>query len=171
MELLQTRSVSAISFGELAKQAGVSRRTVYRHFDDHQALGLAVAMHVMPFDKPPTYSTVDDMWALMPTYAKHLEDNPWAYQAMLGTPSRQSEALEMLDRVYEELTAGMTPETKKAFLAMMELVVCPHSFHVLMHVRGLSADDAVSTIRWTMKVLLEAAGNPSPLQSELDDGV
>ncbi|MFT7518252.1 MAG: AcrR family transcriptional regulator [Kiritimatiellia bacterium] len=172
IELLQSRNVQAISFGELAKLAGVSRRTVYRHFEDRDALARGVMMHISPFDEAPSYGSVEDIWSLMPIFAKHLEEHPWYYRVMLGTPSRQGRDIHRIDQAQQDVICELSPQAKESFLAMMELLISPHAFDVLGSARKLPYQQTVPTIRWAMKVLREAAAeDPERLMREIEAGV
>ena len=67
-ELFASRGISATSMDAIAAAAGVSKATVYKHWQDKDALCLEVLMHVHRLDEDPSEQDSGDLRADMKSF-------------------------------------------------------------------------------------------------------
>jgi len=84
VELIQDQGVDSISLKKIAEHAGMSERTLYRHFATRDVLmeALAVKLH-QQLDLPPTPSRADELPAMADTLYRKLEAKPHIVLAIL----------------------------------------------------------------------------------------
>jgi AcrR family transcriptional regulator len=97
VDLHLTRGPAATQIAEVARRAGVQRRTVYNHFPDDEALFTACSAHWRDRHPPPDPAAWTDLrQGLRELYAWYRETEP-----MLANVLRDAEALPSLRRVLE----------------------------------------------------------------------
>ena len=97
VELHQTRGPAATQIAEVARQAGVQRRTVYNHFPDDAALFEACSAHWRAQHPPPDPTGWADLrQGLRELYAWYRETEP-----MTANVLRDAQVIPSLRRVLE----------------------------------------------------------------------
>jgi AcrR family transcriptional regulator len=151
-----------LTFRAVAVRAGVSERTVYRHFATEQDLHRAV-MQRLEEEAGVTY---DDL---------RLEDLPEVTARVLAalssfavrpTPQADQVFPEEGQRRHRALLAAVSPlaadwsPTERAMVAaMLDVVWAIPTYERLMTVWNLGSDDAIQAVSWVMGLVVDAVRN------------
>ncbi|MEM7326381.1 MAG: TetR/AcrR family transcriptional regulator [Actinomycetota bacterium] len=153
LRLASTRGFSATTINEISEQSGVSKSTIYRHWDDVEEVFLdALSNYSRSYPVPDTGNLRDDLIVYMIDYARSLTDtlNGGLY-AHLASAAVSDERFAAIQRdtatanretgrpIYERaLQRGeLPPDTDLD--ALHELVSAPVPFRFLVSRRPLNA--------------------------------
>jgi AcrR family transcriptional regulator len=173
--MLEEGGSSELVVPEVARRAGVSLRTVYRHFPSRDELiaaaGEWIGVHVLAAGMP---ETLDEIPAEYARNAPRLDEHPNLVYAMAfsrGANSlrsvRRQQRLENLRNALREVTDGLSEaETRRAF-AVFAYLDNMLAWVTMRDEAGLDGKEVGATVAWAMQVLIEdlrrrqqaAAGN------------
>ena len=140
----------------LARQAGVTRMTVYRHFTDEAAIFDACSAHWMSGQRPPDPTTwmdigdpVERLRAGLSDLYRFYRDGEQMltriYRDKATIPARRREAIDARDqRVRDLLVAPLSDD--KRLRAVVALATSFWTWRSLCVDQGLSNDDAVEAM-------------------------
>lgn len=154
LALASANGFSATTINEISERSGVSKSTIYRHWDDVEELFLdALTHYVTSYVAPDTGNLRDDLVVYMIGYARSLTDSPnGVLSAHLASIAISDERFAAVQRDYAttsrmigrpiferalqrgELPAGTDLD------ALQELVTAPVSFRFLVSRRPLDAE-------------------------------
>ena len=159
----------ALTFRAVAERAGVSERTVYRHFATERELRDAV-MRRLEEEAGVSYEGIDlddlaEVTALVFSSLSSFAVSP----SVLDDPTFMAEDRLRQNALRVAVAAAATDWTdveREAAAALLDVLWNVTSFERLLVQWGLSADDATNTIRWALDLVVAAirAGN-SPRRS------
>ena len=166
-DLIAEGYLAEFSTQDVADRAGVSLRTVYRHFADREALldgliawGQERLRAAGGMDLPVS---ADDIAALVRVKFAVLERFPSLMVAAAKLDSATGVETEMAARSLQairstlaELTAGMDPKLAEAAVWMIRIIWSHKTWAVLHEEAGLDAANAGAAAAWAIEVLIEA---------------
>lgn len=159
VELHSTVGPSHTSLSAVARQAGVSRPTVYAHFPDEIDLFQACTMYWMVQDPPPdpeAWTAVEDPRDRLATALTELFEHYGRNEEMLDNVLRDMHQVESMRefnapliersfvRMMEALSSAFDdpPDVAVRREAMIALAIRFHTWKALARERGLTNDDA-----------------------------
>lgn len=157
--------VHALSVPAVAREAGVSVPTIYRHFGSKQGLVEALAPYVatkaglMPVELP---ATLEEFGRMARTLFRNLATMDETLRAAMaselgqdlrraGLPKRMAVVREVAGRLAPEASA---PERDRLANAMLILMATP-SFHAYRDYLGLGPDASAEFVTWAVGTLVE----------------
>jgi AcrR family transcriptional regulator len=160
-EMLVEEDPAALSVPAVASRAGVSVRTVYRHFEDKAALVQAVA-------------EIDDPARVLPLPAPNGSDlcsylrRAWSddvqlphLRAQLQTPAGQQVRAErrrsqrpFIDLVLAAWSVEMDDDSARRLIDLLQLLTGNAALVELTEVLGEAIDEAAATATWAVEALL-----------------
>jgi AcrR family transcriptional regulator len=152
------RDWQTLTIRAIAQEAGVSERTVYRHFSDERGLRDAV-MHRLEEDAgiDLTDLRLEDIGDVAERIFVHVSSYPLQTRAMDSTMTeallRQRAALH---DALEPWTAEWPAATAAAVAAVFDLLWSVGSYERLAGDWDLPPDQAVATLRWVISLVEEA---------------
>lgn len=159
IELHGTVGPANTSLSAVARQAGVSRPTLYSHFPDEASLFQACTMHWMSQDPPPdpaAWLEIDDSRQRIGTALSEIYSHYARNEQMIGNVFRDMYVVESMRSfnvpLVEESFAAMTEIISSAFddgpdltvrrSAMVTVTLSFHTWKKLVKVEGLTNDEA-----------------------------
>jgi AcrR family transcriptional regulator len=161
IELHQTKGPGSTSMADVAKQAGVGKVTVYRHFPDEPTLsqacsGLYFERH--PFPDPEAWRAIADplerlRLGLNETYAYHAETHRMISRALAD--ARDHPVMQPYHTLWESaagiiLEAWLPRDDETALRAGLVLALSFDTWRTLVQEQGLAQDEAVALIERLM---------------------
>jgi len=180
--LLQTGRVDEVTTRDLAREAGVAERTVYRHFPDRQALriGLADRMERQLGDRLPTppLDSVDDLpkaAVTLMTILDEFEVEARAEALINADPRQFSPGTAKNTEHFNELIAGAFPDLDERELvgisAVVRVLLSSQAWLRMREEFGLSGSESGPVVAWTLETIFDAlrrgehpvpTGSPTP---------
>lgn len=171
--LLEERPAEEITTGELARAAGVSPRTVYRHFPDRTALvdGLTARLYEVSALQEDVPERLEDLKPVVLQLMRSLD----AYhvearaEALYNADPRRygTEAVEHT-RQFRELITEAFPDLDEgqqlSLTATLRVLVSAQTWLRLREEFGLHGDTSGPLVAWAIDALLHEVerGNPPP---------
>jgi AcrR family transcriptional regulator len=164
---LMARGVASLSIPAVAREAGVSVPTVYRHFATKQQLVEAIYPHVMrraAINQPPPPRSISELRDGVRGYLAHLDsldDQARAVMASGAADEVRRASMPQRLAVFRGLADSVEPKLADADrdrLARL-LVVLTHSSSLRMwhdHL-GLSVEEVAEEIDWLVKAAIAAS--------------
>ena len=150
----------------VAERAGVSERTVYRHFPTRDDLfsGLfAWVMQLSPGERP-TAPSLDGLVEVVREMFPRFDRRPEVIRALnsndVGREMRKNRAGYRRKNVRDALAPsldGVDAETRRRVEAVVHLVSSSTGYLHLHDFWDMSADDAADTVEWAVRALVSAA--------------
>jgi len=159
--------IASVSIPDVAREAGVSVPTVYRHFGTKQALLAAVYPHLAHragLGEVPVPETVDEFREMVRTIFSRLHSVGGAARVAMAMPaSEEARRTQMPNRyaMSRRFAARVMPTAAKVEqdrLARVLIVLASSSAMVLwMDHLGSSVDEAADDIDWVLRTAIAAA--------------
>jgi AcrR family transcriptional regulator len=166
-----------LSYPELARAAGVSERTVYRHFPERAVLLAAVAERLTEriVGGPVSPSVgLAGAFRLVRRWFGVLDENPALVKLHYRAPVYSSAGGPALKRaLVEPHVDGLDEEQRRVAAAVVDLLSSPYAWEVLHDQWGLSGARATPALRLAAEAFLAAARTAPErlLDDSLDDPV
>jgi AcrR family transcriptional regulator len=164
---LMARGVASLSIPAVAREAGVSVATVYRHFATKQELIEAIYPHVMrqaAKNQPPPPRSISELRDYGRWYLAHLDSlDDQARAAMASGASHELRRAGMPQRValFRALADSVEPRLADADrdrLARLLVVLTQSASLRMWHDHlGLSVDEVADEIDWLVKAAIQAS--------------
>ena len=165
--LVTTQGSSNFSLQEVAERAGVSVRTLYRHFESREALLDALVVWVEEqvrlgggMDLP---STADDIprnvkvkFAMLDKYAPLLISIIKLDNAGLTHSAQSERGLEAIRRALSEVTRDLDPRVAEVVVWTIRQICSVRTWLVLREEAGIDGGRAGDVAAWAAEVLIEA---------------
>lgn len=178
-ELLADHRADDITTKEIARQAGVSQPTVYRHFPDRAALlqGLADRVDELMGPPIPTGATLDDIGPRLEAVFEEFEQYREAVRAealVNADPRSFGELTSRTSRELVEIVAAALPHDDRRRMAIAGLLRCLASSQSWLRMReefGVPGTVSGPLFRWAIETLTrELRTNGYPEQATGTDG-
>lgn len=172
-EALADRGVDEVTTKELAAAAGVSERTVYRHFPDRAALVEGLTERFMSSTElpPAVPAHVGELADLVVELFRVLEEHQAAAQAealLNADPRRYSSATQRHTTQFRELFETGFPDLdvgrQQSIAAVVRVLASPQSWLRMRAEFGVGGEDSGPVVAWAVQALIDevARGNPPP---------
>src|SRR5262245_20166605 len=160
--------VATVSIPAVAREAGVSVPTVYRHFGTKADLLKALYPHLMPrigmYDIPPPGSIPEFRTAIRAIFERLDVHDDLARVAMASPAGQEARSATMPDRIRfsQRFIGTIAPELSKAdrdrIARVMVVLTMSSSLRTWRDHIGASVDDALDDVEWTLRSLIAATG-------------
>ena len=177
--MLQTGRADEVTTRDLAREAGVAERTVYRHFPDRQALRIALADRLdRRLGEPPVLESVDDLPRAAVSLMTVLDDFEVEAraEALLNADPRQfSPSTAKNTAQFTTLIAAAFPDLDERELvgisATVRVLLSTQSWLRMREEFGLAASESGPVIAWALETIFAAlrrgehpvpTGSPAP---------
>jgi AcrR family transcriptional regulator len=172
-ELLAEKAADEVTTKELAGAAGVSERTVYRHFPDRTSLveGLADRFVTSAGRPPVVPERLADVGPLVVELFRALEEHHVEAQAealLNSDPRRYASATRRHTQQFRALVEDGFPELdagrQQALASIVRVLASPQAWLRLRAEFGIAGDDSGSIVAWAIEALIDQVerGNPPP---------
>jgi AcrR family transcriptional regulator len=153
-----------IAMPQLAADAGISLRTLYRYFPTRQAIFDAVGDHVvMRLGLPSQVEGADDIAPVFLESARRGAQSPQLVRAMLwtrlGRRARSAHRRRRVDAItaaLAEVTSHLPPAEARRRAGAIVYLASPPAWITVSEECGLSAEDARMGIAWAIDTLVTA---------------
>jgi AcrR family transcriptional regulator len=156
-----------VSIPAVAREAGVSIPTIYRHFGTKRGLLAAVYPHSVRragLDKIRPPSSIDDLRAGMRAYFDRLESfDDLARAAMASPASQEVRALNMPDRLamFRRVADSIVPKPSEAdrdrIARLLVVLTASSSVRLWRDQLGASVDEAADDVDWVIDAVIASA--------------
>ena len=165
VDVLQHRG-AAFGMQNVADQAGVSLRTVYRAFPTKEDLLLGVLDEIRTqfarvAGSPPT--TREELISTIPGAVTAVYELEPLYRALFATTAGQEthrstagERHASVERAFEDGLDGMDQRQRRLVVSMLHLVTSSKSVLWLKDYAGLEVDEAADAVSWAVSALIAA---------------
>jgi AcrR family transcriptional regulator len=163
---VMTGGVATVSIPAVAREAGVSVPTVYRHFGTKSGLLKALYPHLMPrigmYDMAPPTSVAEFRNAIRAIFERLDAHDDLARVAMASPAAEQARSATMPDRIRfsKQFIGTIAPELPKAdrdrIARVMVVLTMSSALHTWRDHLGASVDDAADDVEWTLRSLIAA---------------
>ncbi|WP_404424401.1 TetR/AcrR family transcriptional regulator [Nibricoccus sp. IMCC34717] len=165
-EIVELTGEIDVGFDEIAKRAGVERRTVFRHFEDRTALLRAfwvwmnerISQQVLPKNQ-------DELISFPRAVFEGFDRNEGLVRASLHSESGREmrraaipARREAIAASLSGLQAGMDPATFKKVEALAHVLYSAATWEILRDYCGMSGSDAGETVSWGLRNLIKVVG-------------
>ena len=149
-----------LTIAAIAEQAGISERTVYRHFPSekhlHESLMRRLEQEAGVSYEDLALDTVGEMTARLFASLPSFAAAPTLPPKVRTFPSSDLRRRESLTRAVTEATEGWTPEERRLAAAVLDVLWTPLSFERLVNSWGLSTSDAARAVSWAIRLIERA---------------
>jgi AcrR family transcriptional regulator len=178
-ELIAQEGLQALSVAEVARQAGVSLRTVWRNFANLDEM--IDALDRRAADMGPTlHPSFDELDAHVVTQFDFFEANSsfilssvyWRFSQNQSPPAR-SERLRAFLNAFEQATPGLQPDLRRAGEAALALLPNAMAWAILRKEFDWSSEEAGRAVGWILQLVVDelrrisAASVGPPASSEV----
>ncbi len=164
---LMARGVTSLSIPAVAREAGVSVPTVYRHFATKQQLIEAIYPHVMrraAINQPPPPRSITELRDGVRGYLEHLDSlDDQARAAMASGAADEVRGATMPFRVavFREVADSVEPKLADAdrdrIARLLVVLTQSSSLRMWRDHLGMSIDEVAEEIDWVVKAAIAAA--------------
>ena len=164
---VMARGLASLSIPEVAREAGVSVPTVYRHFGSKDELLAAVYPHVarrVGLDTVPDPVTLDDLRAGVLAYYDRLSHYSALDLAAVASPvgdevrhATMAHRLERLSRLADAVEAPLAKADRDRITRLLAVLTASASLRMWRDHLGSPADQAADDIAWVMGASIDAS--------------
>lgn len=173
---LVERDGDAVSHEAIARQAGMSARTVYRYFPDRTTLMQALwdrARKVMNIRFPETKDEIIPFArAAFESLDKHAQMVRPVMAYVILSLDKQSMSASMqrsvdaFSKALEGLLEDVEPKQRKVIVGTFAALYSSPFWHLLRDRAGLTGPEAQEAVVWTMQMLLDSLGKADKKKKE-----
>lgn len=172
--LLEREPDVAFSFDDLSKEAGVSRRTIFRYFKDKNELLDAFLSRTNELLGVPVWPGCEgDLVNLPPELFEALERNSGTIHALNVSVAgrevrlRDNQSRQAAFRAsLKDVSKGLSPQHKAYLEAIVHLLFTTSAWQIMKDHWNLEGREAGNASAWAIGILLDAirAQKPEPLE-------
>ncbi|HEY8179321.1 MAG TPA: helix-turn-helix domain-containing protein [Candidatus Limnocylindria bacterium] len=166
------RGIATVSIPAVAREAGVSVPTVYRHFGTKEELLAAVYPHVLrqaSAHEPPFPRSLDELKDGVRAYADLIDSFDDLTRAAMASPaSAETRALSMPRRLgmLSDLVDSIEPHVAAAdrerLIRLMAVLLNSSALRMWRDHLGASVDQAADDIDWIVRAVVAASRRKKP---------
>ena len=164
---VMARGVASLSIPDVAREAGVSVPTIYRHFGTKRDLLAAVYPHVVRragLDQQAPPRSLDKLRDGVRSYLDHLDSfDDLARAAMASPASREVRGTNMTDRLakFRTLADSVVPRLSEVdrdrITRLLVVLTMSSALRMWRDQLGLSADEAADEVDWVVRAAIASA--------------
>jgi AcrR family transcriptional regulator len=158
---LEREAPEDVPIDELASDAGVSRRTLYRYFPSKDALLAAAEERLVARLRLPTeFASADQISAAFRETSYQLEAYPTLARALRQTtasrlrPPLRARRIEALARVLEPLTRDLDAPEAQRIVAVIAYLCSANAWVMIGDESGLAGEEIRAAVSWAIETLL-----------------
>lgn len=159
---LETRSVDDIAMSDVAAEAGISLRTLYRYFPDRPALLHAAGEHLYgSLGIGYEIAGPEDVSASFRDAATKLSSRPALTRALVQTTAGRAarsaarvQRVEAIRAALAPVTDGLDPDLARRATAVIAHLCSAASWVTVSDDSGLDDDDAQQAVAWAIDALI-----------------
>ena len=164
IEQLEKGDVWDITVPDVAKAAGVSVRTVYRHFATREELIAAAADWIVAhyWSDPSVPENVEELAPHWVRQAKAFDQHPNLMRALLISRAgnqvrsvRRARRLEKQNLALQEVTGNLSPAEQRQAEAVFGYLSNSLAWLTMRDENGFSGEDSGAAVAWAIEVLID----------------
>jgi AcrR family transcriptional regulator len=159
--------LASVSIPAVAREAGVSVPTVYRHFGSKEALLDAIYPHVLRrsgLDRLPPPRSIDDLRAGIHAYIEHVESFDELALAAMASPGSEEvrarsmpERIAIFRRVADTVEPKLADDDRERLTRLMVVLSTSGSLRTWRNHLGASVDETADDIDWVVRAAIAAS--------------
>ena len=164
---VMARGIASLSIPEVAREAGVSVPTVYRHFGTKEDLLAAVYPHVtrrIGLDKVPDPLTLDDLRDGIRAVFENVDSYSDLERAAHASPAAEEtrhltmpKRVERLSRFADSVRPRLAKADRDRITRLLVVLTASASLRMWRDHLGASVEQAVDDIDWVMRASIAAS--------------
>lgn len=164
---VMARGIASLSIPEVAREAGVSVPTVYRHFGSKDELVAAVYPHVarrLGLDRVPDPVTLDDLRERIGEYFDKLAGFTALDLAAAASPladkvrhATMPQRLKRLSRLADGIEPPLAQADRDRITRLLAVLTASSSLRMWRDHLGASVEQAADDIDWVVRALIAAS--------------
>jgi AcrR family transcriptional regulator len=169
---VMARGIASVSIPAVAREAGVSIPTVYRHFRTKADLLAAVYPHIerrAGFDKIVPPRSIDGLRDGVRAYFERLESFDDLARAVMASPAAdESRRLNMPDRLAmtrrlaDSIVPALSDADRDRIARLIVVLIASASLRMWRDHLGSSVDQAADDIEWAVQAAIAASTRKEP---------
>lgn len=166
-----------LSMPAIAREAGLSVRTIYRHFPTKRDLLIALGEHMdqragyqwepVPRSPEDLSQTIRDAYRQADTLTTEIQT---AYATGLGQQVRRERDMPIKLQVFADALApvlgSLPPDEQRHLVHLVTVLISRYTLHRFKADLGVSADEAAETVVWALQTLLHALAARAPVDGQ-----
>ena len=164
---VMARGLASLSIPEVAREAGVSVPTVYRHFGSKEDLLAAVYPHVarrVGLDRVPDPESLDDLRDVIRMYFEKVDSYSDLELAAVASPAADAtrhatmpQRLARLSRFADSVQPRLARADRDRITRLLAVLTTSSSFRMWRDHLGVSVEQAADDIDWVMRASIAAS--------------
>jgi AcrR family transcriptional regulator len=169
---VMARGVASVSIPAVAREAGVSVPTVYRHFGTKRDLLAAVFPHVVRragLDELVPPRSIDELGNGVRALFERIDSAGDLARAAAASPAAEEvrrvdmpARLEMSRRLADSITPKLTPGDRDRIARLLTILISASALRVWRDHLGSTVDEAANDIDWVIKAAVAASTRSEP---------
>jgi AcrR family transcriptional regulator len=169
---VMARGVASVSIPAVAREAGVSVPTVYRHFGTKRDLLAAVFPHVVRragLDELVPPRSIDELGHGVRALFERIDSAGDLARAAAASPAAEEvrrvdmpARLEMSRRLADSIVPKLTPDDRDRIARLLTILISASALRVWRDHLGSSVEEAASDIDWVIKAAVAASARSEP---------
>lgn len=166
------RGVATVSIPAVAREAGVSVPTVYRHFGTKRVLLSAVLPHILRragLDELVPPRSIDELGAGVRAFFERIDSAGDLARAAAASPAveevRRADMparLEMNRRLADSIVPKLTPGDRDRITRLLTILVSASALRVWRDHLGSTVEEAANDVDWVIKAAIAASTRSEP---------
>lgn len=166
------RGVASLSIPDVAREAGVSVPTIYRHFGTKRDLLAAVYPHVVRragLDQQVPPRSLDNLRSGVRSYLDHLDSFDDLARAAMASPASQEvrrtnmpHRLAMFRPLVDSIEPRLSEPDADRIARLLVVLTTTGALRMWRDQLGLSADEAADDVDWVVRAAIASATSRKP---------
>ncbi|MBO3759752.1 TetR/AcrR family transcriptional regulator [Ciceribacter sp. L1K22] len=174
MNLLERSPHADFSMDDIAKTAGVERRTVFRHFSNKDALLDELWVHINDqLEAQARPSSLEELASGPKTTFPAFDKHEGIIRASLHTPAGQAMRLRSVDArraafhdCLKDRIEGASAEDAAKIEALVHLLYSASAWETLKDYAGIDGQKAGEAASWAIETLINTARGETPIKEK-----
>jgi Transcriptional regulator len=169
---VMARGVASLSIPDVAREAGVSVPTIYRHFGTKRDLLAAVYPHVVRragLDQQVPPRSLDNLRGGVRSYLDHLDSFDDLARAAMASPASQEvrrtnmpHRLAMFRPLVDSIEPRLSEPDADRIARLLVVLTTTGALRMWRDQLGLSADEAADDVDWVVRAAIASATSRKP---------
>ncbi len=169
---VMARGVASVSIPAVAREAGVSVPTVYRHFGSKRNLLAALFPHVLRragIDDLVPPRSIDDLGDGVRALFERIDSAGDLARAAAASPAAEEvrrvdmpARLELSRRLADSIVPKLTPDDRDRIARLLTILISASALRVWRDHLGSTAEEAASDIEWVIGAAIAASTRSEP---------